>query len=352
MKIHFIAIILLVLFTACKKKKADEESPVNTSTTTADINATIGFNVLHQLKGIWNGPVSSTTALGSYPEWIVDFRPIGPSQISAKNELDSLNDIHLSFFIALYNNEYRIAFRNGGSFNGMKRNSYFLVDSVSEGGSSSFYRFSEIKKGKQRAYTTLLFRNDSLYLQSYTNKYNTISTPSLHMSWSAKLQDTTSCQAAIDSFNFPQKIMTKDFSTSFNAVTEAIYYSSVSEPYPESAQPYLGSATIGYSYSGSYSPVAGKKVFLIITTQPLISGFTFISSNLKYRSRYVVLDANDLSFTFTAMHPGNYYLYALYDNDSNGNFTSGDWITTSNTTFTVTALGTTSASTIINFTLP
>src|SRR4051812_37630257 len=85
-----------------------------------DINNTKGYNILGKLGGIWNGPVTSTTPLGGYPEWIVDFRPISANQISAKNELDTLNDINMSFFVALYNNQYTICFRNGGSFNGNK----------------------------------------------------------------------------------------------------------------------------------------------------------------------------------------------------------------------------------------
>lgn len=63
-----------------------------------------GYSILEKLPGIWNGPVTSPTPLGSYPEWIVDFRPISPSQVSAKNELDSVNDIFMSFFIVKHNN--------------------------------------------------------------------------------------------------------------------------------------------------------------------------------------------------------------------------------------------------------
>jgi len=35
------------------------------------------------------------------------------------------------------------------------------------------------------------------------------------MTWTAKLQDTTSCQAAVAHFDFPKKTLTKDFSTTF-----------------------------------------------------------------------------------------------------------------------------------------
>jgi hypothetical protein len=344
---------LTLLLLQCKKKDDTPDAPSSNNNPLSDINNTLGFGLLNKVKGIWNGPVTSTTPLGGYPEWIVDFRPISENQISAKNELDTLNDIHMSFFIAKYNNEYRVCFRNGGSFGGQTRVSYFLADSVSETSSQSYYRFAEILKGKSRAYTEVIFRNDSLIMKSYTNKYNTLTSASLHMTWAAKLQDTTSCQTAVTNFNFPKKTLTKDFSSTFTGQTEAVYYSTTGgDPYTENQQPYLGQATINYTYAGTYSPSASKKTFLIITTQPLISGFTINTGNLKYRSRYVILSATDQSFVFNYMHPGTYYLYALYDTDGNNTISSGDWVSTSNTTFSLPNQGTTTATTQINFTIP
>jgi hypothetical protein len=54
------------------------------------------------------------------------------------------------------------------------------------------------------------------------------------------------------------------------------------------------------------------------------------------------------------MHPGAYYLYALYDVDGNGTFNSGDWMNNpvTPTTFTLAPTGTTTISTQINFTIP
>lgn len=347
----FLGIFLLIL-QSCTKDKVppDEDLP---DPAFAEIENTLGYNLLNKIKGIWNGPVTSTTPLGGYPEWIVDFRPISENQISAKNELDTLNDIHMSFFIAKYNDEYRLAFRNGGSFGGQTRVSYMLADSVSETATQSFYRFSEILKGKSRAYTEIVFKDDSLIISAFTNKYNTLETAVPHMVWRAKLQDLTSCQDAIDAFNFPQKTLTKDFSSTFTGQIEAIYYSITGgDPYPETDQPYLGKSIISYSYAASFTPNPSKKVFLVITTQPLISGFTFNTANLKYRSRYVILDADDLNYTFNYMHPGTYFLYAMYDNDGNGTINSGDWVSTANTTFTLGSLSTITSSTQINFTIP
>lgn len=348
-----VLLILMPSCKSCKDKKAEAETPIITTTGGPSVDNTLGYGVLNKVKGIWNGPVSSTTPLGGYPEWIVDFRPISENQISAKNELDTINDIFMSFFIAKYNNQYKVAFRNGGSFGGRKRVSYFLVDSVSETTNYCFYRFAEIVIGKSRAYAEIVRKNDSLIIKTYTNKYGTQTSATLHMAWNAKLQDTTSSTNSVTQFNFPKKSLTKDFSSTFIAQTEAIYYSTSGappgDPYPENAQPYLGQTTVNYFHSASYTPIASHKTFLVICTQPLFSGVTM---NLKYRSRYVILSANDLNYTFNYMHPGTYYAYAMYDNDGNGVINSGDWFSSTGTQFTLGAQATTTVNTTINFQIP
>ncbi len=264
--INYITMLsLIIVMSSCKScsdKKTEEEVPPTSGAPSNPSNA-YGFGVLNKVKGIWNGPVTSTTPLGGYPEWIVDFRPISENQISAKNELDTANDIFMSFFIAKYNNQLRVGFRNGGSFANMKRVSYFLADSVSETATQSFYRFSEIIKGKSKAFTEVIRKGDSLIIKSYTNKYNTLTAAAPHMTWSAKLQDTTSASAAVATLGFPKSTMSIDFSSTFVGQTEAVYYSTsgvpAGEPYPETAQPYLGQTTINYTYDASHVPVAGKK---------------------------------------------------------------------------------------------
>ncbi|HXU27331.1 MAG TPA: hypothetical protein VN698_08875, partial [Bacteroidia bacterium] len=248
-KFLYIFLLGLLIAVRCKNDKSTtNNSNTNNNNSLPPVQTVLGYNLLNKVKGIWNGPVTSTTPLGGYPEWIVDFRPISENQISSKNELDTLNSINMSFFIALYNNQYKVAFRNGGQFNGLDREAYFLADSTSEQSTQSYYRFSEIVKGKNRAYTEVVFKQDSLIVKVYTNKNNTQTITTPHMVWTAKLQDTTACMAAVSNFGFPKKTMTKDFSTTFVGVTEAIYYQLGGDPYPESAQPYLGKTKASYSY--------------------------------------------------------------------------------------------------------
>lgn len=346
-----IVCVISLLLGGCKKPAQQQQQQVitNTPPTLTDTTQIKGYNLLSKICGIWDGGVTSTTRLGSYPEWIVDFRPISAAQVGAKNELDTANNIFMSFFIT-YHSGYKLAFRNGGAFANMQRTSYMEVDSVSETGTQSYYRFVDFVKGAKRAYTEVIFKQDSLILQSFTNIYNTEQTATPHMQWRAKLQDSTSCQAAKSHFNFPQKVLVQNFDTTFAQVTESIYFQNVGDPYPANAQPYVGQATLSYTSTFTLNP--SNHVFLLISTQPLISNTGPITGNFIYRSRYVILNASDASYTFTLMHPGSYYLYAYYDTNGNGVLDSGDYVSTANTTFTLAASGTVSASAAINFQMP
>jgi len=342
-------VIALISFSiiSCDKKKTDDDTDKQ-----PDISSTLGYNMLAKLPGIWNGSVTSTTMLGSYPEWIVDFRPVSASQVSSKNELDSVNNILMSVFITKHNNEYKLCFRNGGGFAGMTRISYLMLDSVSELQNYSYYRFSEAVKGKNRAYSEFIFNGDSLNLRSYTNKYNNLATATLHMDWRAKIQDRTSAQAAITHFGFPKKELTKDMSNSFSGVSESIFYNNTGDPYTNAAQPYLGTTNATVSFSNGLIADAAKKTILMISTQPLINGFTFNTANLIFRSRYVLIPGNDSDFSFDQMHPGTYYIYALHDRNGNLIFDSGDYASTANTSFTLAEKGTSAVNVQINFQIP
>jgi hypothetical protein len=342
-------IIVFLFFTACKNEDPDPKDPIITDTT----QVVEGIGLLSKIPGIWNGPVTSTTSLGNYTEWILDFRPISTSQVSAKSELDSLNDILMSFFVVKHNGELNLAFRNGGSFAGYHRIAYAVLDSVSETTESSYYRFSDFVADTKRAYTQIIFRNDSMLMSVYTNKYNTLSTAQLHMSWTAKLMDTTSVQTSLNQFTYPSQSNPVDFSTVFDGKTEAIYYDLSVDPYPDDQQPYLGSTTVNLNFSSSLSYTAGAKIYLVITTQSLFSGYIYNAANLKYRSRYVILSYPHASFTFTLMHPGQYYIYPFYDKNNDGAFLSGDYMSSDFTnSFTVAEKANTTVSSTIDFTIP
>ncbi len=352
-RLIFTLCIFSMFFYACRKKDTTQQQQVVVNHTTPPITAStqvMGYNLLSKICGIWDGGVISETALGSYPEWIVDFRPYSAGQVGAKNELDTANNIFMSFFICYHDSAYKLAFRNGGAFSNLQRVSYMEIDSISETGSQSFYRFADFVKGTKRTIVDVTFKQDSLIILAFTNVYNTEAMPTPHMQWRAKLQDTSSCQPAIAHFNFPQKVMVQNFDTTFAHVTESIYYQNVGDPYPASAQPYVGLAAL--SYTSNYTLDTSKHVFLLVTTQPLINGVTFNTANMIYRSRYVILKAGQPGYTFTLMHPGSYYLYVYYDTNGDGVLDSGDYVSEANTAFTLGPGGTVTASAVLDFMVP
>ena len=341
---------------SCKNDK-DAPGDDNTTPSVGPISSSsevTGYNMLEKLPGIWNGPVTSSTPLGSYAEWIMDMRPVSAAQVSGKSELDTQNDILLGFFIVKHGNAYKMALRNGGGFAGNKRIAYAVIDSVVETSSESVYRFSDFRAGKNRVYTEVTFKGDSMIMKVYTNKYNTLASPQMHMVWRAKRMDSSSVQPAIAQFSFPQKQMVKDFSTTFDSKPEAIYYDLNSDPYNESMQPHLGRTDVTVNVSSSLPAVdPNKKIFLLITTQPLFSGMTFNPAQMKFRSRYVFIPSTSQAFTFNYMHPGSYYLYAFYDNNGDGTFSSGDYMSSNlNNTFMLNAQGAAAASATLDVVIP
>ncbi len=357
----FLLFLFFLLAASCSKDSTDDGSEDSSSTENCDLNSISsssdvkGFGILSKLPGIWNGPVTSPTPLGSYPEWIVDFRPIHEAQVSAKNELDSLNDIFMSFFITKYDCQYQVALRNGGGFGGQQRNSYLIIDSIYESTNESFYRFVDPIAGGTRVTTDVSFKDDSLNMHVYTNDYNNLTEPVTHMVWKADLRDPSSSQAAVNHFNFPQKKLVKDFSSTFEGLEEAIFYSPTNDPYPEADQPYLGQSLVDITISNPQPVDPTKKVLIIISTQPLFNGMVFQQSNLDYRSRYVFVDAGSgiPNYTFNYMHPGTYYVNAIYDADGNFNFSSGDYLNGGfDQSFTLSPNGQVSVPLNINFEIP
>lgn len=346
-------IILSIVTFSCKEKKPEDNPPVDGGEQPGTEEIT-GFNMLDKIRGIWDGAVTSTTMLGGFPKWVVDFRPISASQISGKSELNVDNDIHMTFFVTKYNGKNCIGFRNGGLFAGNSRISYFVADSVSETSSHSFYRFAEPVKGRAKAYTELTFKGDSLIFSAYTNIYDTEPTAVLHMRWRAKRKDLSASANAVSNFNFPQKVMEKDLTNAFANVNEAVFYNAqtAEDPYKENEHPYLGKGTVTYSFSG-VTPNSTSKTFLLLLTQPLFSPTTGYNPNsMNYISRYVTLDANDMDYTFSYMHPGSYYVYAIYDANNDGIFGSGDYINYNSGTLSLSPESTASSNVVVNFQIP
>ena len=345
---HFLlrlgAISLILWSGACKRKTPADTSPLPSE-------EPVGYSLLRYLPGIYQGQLTSTTSVGNFPFWGVDFRPLHPAQVGGRSELDSANNLHLNFFVAEYQNRRVLCFRNGGYFQGMERITYLIADSVVEG---RYYRFVEPITRGQRAYAEVVFpAPDSLILTSYTTKMGTRPQPVLHIRWAARKTYDSAYQQAAAHHNYPQPVVVATLDAALQGRTEAIWYSPITnDPYPEAVQPYGGFLRASYQHGSGYTPDPQKNVLLFLTVQPLVEGYTYYPERLGTLSRYVVLKASESHFFFKHVHPGRYFLYALYDQDGNGAASSGDWFSLPAAEIEVPPQDTVSAQVVITFRLP
>jgi len=199
-----------------------------------------------------------------------------------------------------------------------------VLDSASE--STGYYRFTDFVKGKKRACSIYKFTGDQLQVKVYTNKFNTSDTLMLHSTWNATLGSRNNALAATTHFNYPQPVMTMDFTGVFNSMTESIFFNIAEDPYNLLAIPYVGSVNVNISIGGTLPIVPSDKIWLIFNTEPLFNGSTYIADNLKYMSKYVLLPAGTSAYRIKNVHPGKYYVYTLIDKNQDGLYLTGDYM--------------------------
>jgi len=314
--------LILITFASCKHNESSEEQSI------------IGYGFLNRISGMWNGPVTSSTTAGSFPIWYCDFRPVGASQVSQFSQMDSITTTNLSFFIVKYKDQLRLTQRTEGCHNDTCCVTYEVLDSASE--TNGYYHFSDFVKGSKRAVSIYKFTGKQLEMKVYTNKFNKYDSLVWHSTWEATLATTDFTKQAISYFNFPQPVMTRDFTNAFNNMTESIFFNFDNDPYNSLLQPYVGNVTVNISISPDLQVNQTDQVFLVFTTEPLFTGTTFLPASLKYTSRYILLPASTTTYTIRNVHPGSYYLYSVIDKNHDGTYGPGDYISSDiNHTFTV-----------------
>jgi len=287
-------------------------------------NQVLGYGILNRLPGLWNGPVSTTTPAGSFDNWYVDFRPVLPGQISQYSSLDEQTINYLSFFIVKEGDELKIAMRTEGVFQNKGCVTYESIVSVRE--EEGYYQFADFKTKTDRAYTEFRFKDDSLIMDVYTNKFNKVSPLELHARWEATRTDSQATRSAIKSLNFPQPHVVKDFSDAFADMSESIFYTFERDPYPSATQPYVGEVHVTISVDDSLPIEDTHELFLLLTTESLFENGTYDPERLKYISRYAFLPVGTTDYTFTHVHPGRYHLYSYNDINQDKKHQSGDYI--------------------------
>lgn len=340
---HATILFVFVFFIASSCKR---EKPLGTVE-----KKMFGFEFFNKIPGLWHGPVTSNTPAGNFSNWYVDFRPVSASQISHFSLLDTNTVNNFSFFIVKHKNELKIAMRTEGCFMNQCCITYEVMDSVSE--SSGYYRFSDFVAGTKRAYTEFIFNDDDLVMKVYTNKFNTVAPLQPHTTWTAQLGSRSNAAEATAHFNYPQQVMTRNFSTAFDYMSESIFFTFDNDPYASVDQPYVGSATVNISIAPALTTNPTDGVFLLITTESLFDGLVFNLEKLKYISKYVLVSAQTTNYKINNVHPGTYHIYSFIDKNNDNQYLSGDYMSSNlANTFTVPESQDVSVNTNIDLIIP
>jgi hypothetical protein len=95
-----------------------------------------GVDLLAKLPGLWSGP-AMMTPLGNFPHMAFDLRPVDNQFVFGQAELDSADTLRFGFNIETYGGRDVLAYRNGGYFQGVLRDSRTSLQD-SDGGTWHF----------------------------------------------------------------------------------------------------------------------------------------------------------------------------------------------------------------------
>lgn len=306
-----------------------------------------GFDLLEKMQGHWIG--QNRVIATDYDWFSFDYRPISASHVHGIFEGGTMGDLLTSFFVTDFKNTRTIMARNGGVLNGIYRTSYFVLDSVNSSPTKGkFYRLIDAVGGRGVMSMELRFKDDSLYFNAYTSRLGLNVPPARHMTFKAKKQNLDLAQAAAQAVGFPQNTPAWDFSNGF--VQENLYVNpgkSAAEsatflyqdsnldvfamaplsgdPFTIANHPRLSSLRVNITRSTN---AQGKPLFVYLSKLPLTdtNGFFQTQTADAFNSvlRFPVIVETQNEFTFTYLHPGNYYLTVIADVNNDQTISQGD----------------------------
>lgn len=356
----FIAVLVVIgAFSACKKEITEPStnpSPTKLPIKPTDINVD-GFDFLAKMQGHW---VGKNRVIADDFDWFAfDYRAISSSHVHGLFEGGTMGNLFTSFFVTDFKNTRTIMARNGGLLNGIYRTSYFVMDSVrANADGSKYYRLVDAVGGQELMYMELVFKTDSLFFNSYTSRLGLMNLPIRHMTFKGKKENIDLAQTAAAAVNFPQNVVAHDFSNGF---VEGNLYLNAGDTVPKSAS-FLnqGSGDVFTLAAASGDPfiitdyphvgylnvdivrnpaIDSVPTFLYLSKTPLTDSQGYLQATaFNDVLLYPELIATQNAFTFTYLHPGDYYVTVIADKNGDGFPASGD-ITHSSQAITITPGG-------------
>lgn len=335
------ALVIMGAFYACTKETI-ETSPPKRVVKPININID-GFDFLAKMQGHW---VGKNRVIASDYDWFsFDYRAISPSHIHGIYEGGSMGNLLTSFFVTDFKNTRTIMARNGGLLNGIYRTSYFVMDSVrTDTDGSKYYRLVDAIGGEQVMYMELKFKNDSLHFNSYTSRLGLLDLPVRHMTFKAKKQNLDLAQTAAATVNFPQNVVAHDFSSGF--VQDNLYVNAgdslaksasflnqgnsdvftlaagSGDPFTIQDYPHVGYLNVTIGRNPAIDSVS---TFLYLSKVALTDQQGYMQTNaFKDVLLFPSLIPTQDTFTFTYLHPGNYFVTVIADKNGDGLPSIGD----------------------------
>lgn len=234
-----------------------------------------GVELMTRLAGLWVGP-ARMTPLGDFPIMYMDFRPVGPGFLFAQADLDVADNLRFGLSIETYGGADVLAYRNGGLFQGVLRDSRTkLVESDDAAGR---YRFCSVPQGCAYLDATFTFSgpNDLVF--------DTKVRGTQHVLWTAQRRETRTVPAP-----FPATLASLG----------------------DGAAPWPAMATVQTTVRWASPLTQAGTVWVLLTTTNCAPTFTCVAS----RSLRVEAAAGATSATLTlqAVHAGDYRLTAVVD---------------------------------------
>lgn len=309
--------------------KAPEITPI-------DINKK-GFDLLEKLQGHWVGKMN---LMGRNIDWFAfDYRAISASHVHNIFEGGTMGNLFTSFFVTNFKGKRTIMARNGGILNGIYRTSYFVLDKVEEKRGGQYYRLVDAYGGDKIMSIEITFKAKTMEFKSYTSRFGLFE-PSLHMSFTGKRRPTNLAKNAAQKHGFPKNIVeldlakglpTPNWGEEFPTITSASYmwqsknFSLIElgklaqDPFRIDHIPNLAQLKITVERN---KLIKGKKLFFYLSEEPLtdqsgkfITEYGYIKeSHANSILSFPEISAKQNDFTFTYLHPGDYYITIVADN--------------------------------------